>query len=118
MSAITEVEESSSSDEEDISSESDAEENNEHVAHLKLLPYSKVKEGDWVKVVYEGEVFLGKTMKKQAGEVLVRCLEKPFAVGGPRNLKREDSSVFYELVCEANVIPELKQFGRAWQYTY
>ena len=52
---------------------------------------------------------LGKAMKKQAGEVLVRCLEKPFAIGGPSNLEREDSAVFYEQVYEANVVPELKK---------
>ena len=71
-----EVEESSSSDEEDTV-ETDAEEIVENVdPNLKLLPYSKVKAGDWVKVMYEGEVFLGKAMEKQAGEVLVKCFIK------------------------------------------
>ena len=80
------------------------------------MPYTDVKERDWVKVMYEEEVFLGKAIKKQAGEVLVRSLEKPFAIGDASNLEREESAVFYEQVYEANVIPELKKIGRACQY--
>ena len=118
---VMKVEESSSSDEEDTSSgnENNAEEIDENLdTNLKLLPYSKVNEGDWIKVIYEGEVFLGKVIKKQAREFLVRCLEKPFAIGGPNKLEREDSVIFYKQVYEANVVPELKKFGRVWEYAY
>ena len=35
-----------------------------------------------MKVLYEGEVFIVKALKKQAGEILVWYLEKLFAIDG------------------------------------
>ena len=44
----------------------------------------------WVKVLYEGEVFLGKVLNKQNNIVLVQGLSKPFAITEPQDLEREN----------------------------
>ena len=44
----------------------------------------------WVKVLYEGEVFLGKVLNKQNNIVLVQGLSKPFAIAEPQDLEREN----------------------------
>ena len=49
---------------------------------------------------------------------MVRCLEKPFLVGGPSNLERETAAVYYKEVYEAGVAPKLTKVVRTWQYTY
>ena len=47
---------------------------------LEELPISDWKLYMWVKVLYEGETFLGKIINIEQNEAQVRCLEKPFRV--------------------------------------
>ena len=42
-----------------------------------------VKEGDWVKVIYEGEWFLGKFVEIDCESNLVCCHKKPFGMHKP-----------------------------------
>ena len=70
-----EVEEFDSSHEED-SSDKEVDENVN--PSLKLLPYSNVKEGDWVKVLYEGEVYVGTVLKKTSQRISGQMLGKTF----------------------------------------
>ena len=43
-----------------------------------------IKEGDWVLVEYKEERFLGKVICVQGNEVQVRCLQKPYGIGEPK----------------------------------
>lgn len=85
---------------------------------LKELTYCNVSIGQWAKVIYEGEVFLGKVLKKENNEYFVQCLEKPYGIREPQTLEKECQSAFYEQVFETDVQPKLTKVGRGWKYTY
>ncbi len=85
---------------------------------LKELTYDNVSTGQWVKVLYEDEVFLGKVQRKVNNECCVQCLEKPFGVKEPQSLEKDSRAVFYEKVYETDVQPKLTKVGRGWKYTY
>lgn len=85
---------------------------------LQPLEHNDVNIGQWVKVVYEEELFVGKVLKKAGGETLVQCLEKPFGIREPQCLERENDSVYYRDVYQADVTPQLKKVGRCWKYNY
>ena len=85
---------------------------------LKVLHHDDVSIGQWVKVKYEDEVFLGKVLKKTCGECLVQCLEKPFGVNDAQSMESEANAVFYECVYESNVMPRWQKVGRGWKYVY
>lgn len=85
---------------------------------LKELTYCNVSIGQWVKVLYEGEVFLGKVLKKENNEYFVQCLEKPYGIREPQTLEKECQSAFYEQVFETDIQPKLTKVGRGWKYTY
>ena len=78
---------------------------------LKILEYDDVSIGQWVKVKYEGEIFLGKVLRKSCGEFLVQCLEKPSGVKDPQSLESERAAVFYDCAYENDVMPMLKKIG-------
>ena len=79
---------------------------------------AKVKEGMWVKVLYEDEWFIGKVEKNAGSCCAVRCLTKPFGVHEPQDMEPEDDAVFYEKVYGVEVKPTLKRIGRAWKWDY
>lgn len=93
------------------------EENSPHSA-LQELEFDDVKIDQWVKVVYEEEIFVGIVREKLNGEVKVQCLSHPFGIKLPQLLESENAAVFYEQVYEADVTPTLKKFGRGWKYVY
>ena len=97
----SEVTDSEDNDSENSINESDKSRNDEELTNstLSRLIYTDTSVGDWVKVLYEGEVFIGKILQKTAGETMVQCLEKPFGIKKePQNLEREQDAVFYENV--------------------
>ncbi|CAB4023918.1 PREDICTED: uncharacterized protein LOC106141545 [Paramuricea clavata] len=83
---------------------------------LKPLEHNDINIGQWVKVIHEEELFVGKVLKKTGGETLVQCLQKPFGIREPQSLERENDSVYYQNVYEANVTPQLQKVGRCWKY--
>ena len=82
------------------------------------LVFENIVIGQWVKVIYEDEVFLGKVLETKESHYLVRCLEKPFGINTPQAFERENDAIYYSKVYSATVTPELKSFGRKWMYTY
>ena len=59
---------------------------------LKELTYDNVSTGQWVKALYEAEVFLEKNQKKVPNEYYVQCLEKPFGVKEPQSLEKDSQA--------------------------
>ena len=112
--------ESEVSESEDSLAESDKSRNDEgpNDSTLNPLTSSEITVGQWVKVIYEEEVFVGKVLRKAGGETMVQCLEKPFGIREPQNLEREQDAVFYEHIYESDVTPQLKKAGRGWKYSY
>ena len=82
------------------------------------MPYDSVSISQWVKVLYEGEVFLGKLLNKENNTVLVRCLSKPSGITEQRDLERENDVVYHNHVYHKKVNPMLLQVGHIWKYTY
>lgn len=111
-------EEPSSDGSEDSVDELSDQEISSPIKDLKPLEYNNVVIGQWVKVVYEEEVFVGKVLKKTGGETLVQCLEKPFGITEPQYLERENDSVYYQHVYHAECTPKLEKVGRCWKYNY
>ena len=66
------------------------------IEDLQPLEYNTVNIGQWVQVVYEDELFVGKVLKKTAGATLVQCLKKPYGIREPQCLERENDSVYYQ----------------------
>ena len=64
---------------------------------LQLRCINDVKVSMWVKVLYEGEIFLGKVLCVENGDVQVRYLEKPFGVevGAPQDMEVESSCAWF-----------------------
>ena len=114
--------ESENSDSENSESEEEngsaIEEENSLSSNLQEIDYDAIKIDQWVKVVYEKEIFVGIVREKQMGEVKVQCLNHPFGIKLPQQLECENSAVFYEQVYETDVTPTLKKFGRGWKYVY
>ena len=101
----------SNSDDDEIMEISDENQN------LIPLDISECKIGMWVKVVYEGELFIGKVQGKQNNSVEVQCLEHPFGIKNHQDMEKD--SVHYDKVfscgdCE----PRLVKVGRTWKWTY
>ena len=82
------------------------------------IPYDSVSISQWVKGLYEGEVFLGKVLDNQNNAVLVRCLNRPFGITEPQDFKRENGVVYYNRVYHKKVTPLLSAVGHNWEYTY
>ena len=86
---------------------------------LNELSEEEVKINDWVKVIYEGEIFLGKVQKIVKGQFEVRCLNLPFGIRKYQDLEKETDAVFYKKVySNDNCIPKLQKCGRGWRYLY
>ena len=112
-------EETSDSDEEsNINDLSDQGSLSARMEHLNPLEYNNITVGQWVKVMYEEELFIGKVLKKTGGETLVQCLQKPFGIREPQCLERENDSVYYQDVYQADVTPQLQKVGRCWKYNH
>ena len=88
--------------------------------NLEELTINEWKLSLWVKVLYEGETFIGKVINIQNNEALVRCLEKPFGIDTNyfHDMEKEDSCAFYKTIYKNNVTPLLLQDGRKWRYKY
>ena len=80
----------------------------------------QVKIGMWVKVVYEGEKFLGKVTDVKNGYYAVRCLERPFCIGQPQQFEKESQVIYYDEVYKTDVKPTLAMNNnRGWRkWTY
>ena len=77
------------------------------------------KDGGWVCVVYEDEVFTGKVVGKPVnGQVCVRYLEHPFGVAQPQNFEKESHAIYYHKIFYAKCEPFQVLVGRAWLWTY
>ena len=82
------------------------------------VPIGEVELNQWVKVMYEDEVFIGKVIKKRERAVRVRCLTHPFGIAIPQDLEREGDAVDYTTVYQCNVLPKWVADGRSYKYTY
>ena len=67
--------------------------------------YDSVLISQWVNVLYEGEMFLGKVLNKQNNTVLVCCLSKPFGITEPQDFERENDVVYCNHVYHTKVTP-------------
>ena len=77
---------------------------------------------DWVKVVYEEEIFLGKIetiLPNEIDKFRVRCLSLPFGIREYQDFEPEYKTVCYPKVySNDNNVPKLEKIGRKWQYLY
>ena len=110
-------EEDSSADELSEKDSFDEDEKPKGNLNLKKIDYDTINADQWVKVIYEEEVFVGIAHKK-GGEVRVQCLKYPFSIKGPQLLEHEREAILHKHVYHNDVTPKLKQFERAWQYVY
>ena len=79
----------------------------------------EVHKGCWVTVIYEDEIFIGKVAQKLDIGCTVRCLHMPYLVAGiGSEFEKEDDTVFYKEVFEAEVVPVLKTIERKFLWTY
>ena len=84
---------SSSDNENAVPSDADNDDNkSDDSSDLEKLNMTHVTIDQWVKVKYEGEFFLGNVLSKLNDQALVHCLEKPFGIGVPQDLERENDS--------------------------
>jgi len=73
----------------------------------------KVRVGDWVKVLFEGELFIGKVVAKASSACCVRCLKMPYQAGcNGTPFEREKDAVYYNSVYAVRNHPVLKKIGR------
>ena len=82
------------------------------------IPYDSVSISQWVKVLYEGQVFLGKVFNKQNNTALVCCFSKPFGITEPQDFEQENDVVYYNHVYHTRITPILSPYGCSWKYTY
>ena len=92
---------------------------------LKKIPLISVKDGDWVKVKYEEEIFIGKVIpgEKDVGKqikkhVRVRCLVHPYGIRKPQDMERENDAVDYIEVYECTDEPRLIKVDRSFKWIY
>ena len=67
--------------------------------------------GQWVKVVYEKECFVGKVIKTMNNEACVQCLESPFGTKTAQNLEQKKYALLYKTIYVCDETPELKRVG-------
>ena len=108
-----------SQDIEIIDAEPDNEPAEEDLNAHELVPLQITNElvEQWVRVTYEGEIFIGKVLQVQGGEAKVQCLDLPFLLHEPSSLESEDAAEFYAEVF-ASDIPKLRKFGRQRKYIW
>ena len=78
---------------------------------LDVLDLKDIHYGMWVKVKYEGEIFLGKVLSVVNNQTQVRCLKLPFGILEPQEFEREEDAVFYETVYGTSVNPVMVKNG-------
>ena len=92
--------------------------------NLENIVINQVKPGDWVKVRYEEQTYIGLVQEaegkgKQKKEfVRVRCLEKPYPVRELQELERINDACDFKEVYYCEEKPHLVKEGRAWKYIY
>ena len=70
-------------------------------------------------MIYENEIFIGKVAQKLDIGCTVRCLNMPYLVAGiGSEFEKEDDTMFYKEVFQAEVEPVLKTTGRKFLWTY
>ena len=67
------------------------------------LDYNSVKTNAWVAVNYANQYYLGKVLKKAAGEYLVRCLALPYGTRTAQDLEKD--SVFCDQMYNVPILP-------------
>lgn len=83
------------------------------------MSMNDAKDGKWVCVLYENEVFIGKVLgKPENSQVRVRCLELPLGVVQPQKFEKEHCVVYYHKIFYALCEPFQVSVGRAWLWTY
>ena len=89
---------------------------------VKLIPleYEEVLLRQWVLVIYEEEVFIGRVLNKNKEDKKyeVLCLEKLYIIREPQKMEKE--VVWYSTVYKAKDEPELKKMegSRLYKYIY
>ena len=87
---------------------------NENELFIKARQFERLKELSvenrvplkWVKVVYEGEIFLGKIQNVHpTGKCLVKCLDRPFGVDEGKFQDLESDEVWFDVVYVTDVEP-------------
>ena len=108
-----------SAEEHEDSQDMDAEPEEEDMGTPELVPLDITNEiiGQWVRVKYEGEIFIGKVLGVEGGEAKVQCLELPFLLHEPSSLESVDAAELYSEVYASDV-PKLKKFGRQRKYIW
>ena len=67
-----------------------------------------------MKVIYEGEWFLGKVVKPVGNLCLIRYLEKPYGISEPQDLEPERDTVVYEELYDVDgIIPQQIEVKRS-----
>ena len=90
---------------------------------LEEIPGKDQRLLQWVKVVYDGNIFLGKIQNIHEKQCLVRCLDRPFGVdeGKCQDMEPENDAVWHDNVYITDVEPvmiqETGKRGR-WRYLY
>ena len=77
--------------------------NADDIQHDKMSIDVKIEQ--WVKVSYEGELFLGKVRSKSSTHCLVWCLNMPYGIDIPQELERENDAIYYSEVYATTVTP-------------
>ena len=86
---------------------------------LIKLSNCTVKVGQWVKVFYEGSLFIGRVSSVEKNGCNVRCLEKLYIIGKDGNaFERERDTALYENVYKVENTPKLQRAGRQYLYVY
>ena len=95
-------------------------------AELTKIPIDEVKEGEWVKVKFEEQLFIGKVEasenqegKKRRKFVRVRCLELPYPIRKPQGFEKGRDACDYTEVYHCIEKPKLVADGRrVWKWLY
>ena len=110
--------EKSGAEEEELNNDIEQDAASTSTTCMKEMKYEEIKVGQWVKVIYEEETFIGKVVEKKNGESRVQCLQKPFGIKMPQQMERDEEAIFYEHVFFCKCRPKLQKFGRCWKYIY
>ena len=89
----------------DFVSEAAVATNFKHLPDISSVPmdFEDVAINSWVAVCYSGEFYLGRVLRKTAGEYLVRYLTQPYGTRTTQELEKD--AVFYQEVFQAPIQP-------------
>ena len=84
---------------------------------LVEIPMQLVKQGQWVKVLFEEQLYIGQVVQK-GKYARVRCLELPYPIKKPQDLERANDACDFGKVYQCREVPELVKDGRKWKWLY